>query len=83
MAFYGVGFDPTESLSELEAYRKRNDFAYQAAVPASRIVPDLGVRVQSTKIAMDGNGIIVYRAGKGGGNQATWRKVFADLAAGQ
>lgn len=83
MDFYGVGFDPTETLNELEAYRERNEFVYQTAVPASRVVPDFGVTVHSTKVALDGSGIIVYRAGKGGGNEAAWRQVFADLAAGR
>ncbi len=78
-----MGFDPTETLDELEAYRQRNEFVYQTAVPASRVVPDFGITVQSSKVAMNGGGIIVYRAGKGGGNEATWRQVFADLAAGQ
>ena len=78
-----MGFDPTETLTELEAYRDRNNFVYQAAVPASRVVPDFRVTVQSTKVAMDGSGIIVYRGGKGSGGEAAWRKVFADLAAGQ
>ncbi len=56
---------------------------YQSAAPIGRIVPDFGITVQSSKVAMDGSGIIVYRAGKGGGNAATWRQVFADLAAGR
>ena len=83
MDFYGVGFDPTETLDELESYRERNDFVYQAAVGVGRIIPTFNVRSQSTKVAMDGSGVIVYRAGKSGGSDADWRKVFADLAAGQ
>lgn len=76
-----MGFDPTETIDELEAYRERNGFVYQAAVPLSRIAPDFGVTKQSAKVAIDGSGIIVYRAGSGG--ESAWRQVFADLAAGQ
>ena len=83
MDFYGVGFDPTESLDELEAYRDRNDFVYRTAVPVGSVVPDFRVTVQSTKVAMDGSGVITYRAGKSGGNEAAWRAVFANLASGR
>ena len=83
MDFYGIGIDPSETLDELEAYRDRNGFVYQAAAPVGRVVADFRVTVQSTKVAMDGSGIIVYRGGKGSGGEAAWRKVFADLAAGQ
>ena len=83
MDFYGVGFDPSETIDELESYRISNNFVYQAAVGVDRIIPNFNVRAQSTKVAMDGSGIITYRAGKGGGSDADWRKVFADLAADQ
>ena len=33
-------------------------------------------------MAIDADGIITYRDGYNGGNEGTWRKVLADLAAG-
>ena len=83
MDFYGVGYDATETIDELEAYRIRNEFVYQAAVPVGRVITTFNVRSQSSKMAIDGNGIIVYRGGKGAGSDGEWRKVLADLAAGQ
>ena len=78
-----MGFDPTETLDELEAYRESNDFVYRTTVPVGKVVPTFNVRVQSTKIAIDGGGIITYRGGKGAGSDDAWRTVFADLAAGR
>ncbi len=83
MDFYGVGYDATETIDELEAYRIRNEFVYQAAVPVGRVITTFNVRSQSSKMAIDGNGIIVYRGGKGAGSDDEWRTVFANLAAGQ
>ncbi|MEC9238974.1 MAG: hypothetical protein VX654_12765 [Chloroflexota bacterium] len=41
-----------------------------------------GLRVlqQSTKIALDHQGIITYRAGYADGGAHKWREVFSDLA---
>ena len=83
MNFYGVGFDPTETLEELEAYRTSNEFVYEAAVSVGRVIPTLNIRSQSSKMAIDGSGIIVYRGGYSDGSEAAWRTVFANLAAGQ
>ena len=42
---------------------------------------DMKVLVQSTKIAIDAQGVIVYRDGYGRGGEDVWRQVFKDLAA--
>jgi hypothetical protein len=41
---------------------------------------DLGVTIQSTKIAFDSRGMITYREGMGQGNDEEWRRVFTELA---
>ena len=82
MDFYGVGFDPTQPIDELEAYKVSNGFVYQTAVPVSRVLPDLRITGHSTKIAMNGSGIITYKAGKGTA-PSDWSTLFAKLATGQ
>jgi hypothetical protein len=42
----------------------------------------LGVLVQSTKVAFDASGEIVYRDGFGKGDGATWRRLFENLSGG-
>ena len=50
------------------------------AEPAGTMLKDLKVFVQSTKIAVDSQGVIIYRDGYGQGGADTWRQVFQELA---
>ena len=45
-----------------------------------KTIADLRVLKQSTKVAIDGTGVISYRAGFGSGDVDEWAKVFSDLA---
>ena len=81
--FYAIGTfsKRIESLETLENYRQRQGHPWPVANPAdAAILQSLGVTVQSTKIAFDGNGVITYRDGFSGGDPAVWRQVLADLA---
>lgn len=53
---------------------------WQDAEPLGRMLVDLNVRTQSTKIAVDAQGIITYRQGYGRGDPMTWRRVFTELS---
>lgn len=80
--FYAVGTfsKRIESLETLEDYRQRQGHPWPVANPAeAAVLQNLGVTVQSTKIAFDGNGVIIYRDGFGGGDPQTWRQVFDQL----
>ena len=80
VAFYAVGQDPTESLGEMEQYRERQGYPWPVAEPIDKMLIDLRVLQQSTKIAVDARGIITYRAGYGRGDPDTWWQVFQGLA---
>lgn len=73
--------DPSEKLEKLEAYREREGHPWLVAEPQGPMLRDLKVLVQSTKVAVDPNGVIIYREGYGQGGEETWRQVFEDLAA--
>ena len=45
------------------------------------MLKDFNVTRQSTKVAIDANGIIVYRAGIGQGDSNEWHGVFIELSA--
>lgn len=45
----------------------------------TKMMDAFGVTVQSTKIAIDNNGVVVYRAGYGQGTIEEWYSVFHDL----
>ncbi len=81
--FYAIGTfsKRIESLETLESYRQKQGHPWPVANPTdAAILQDLGVTVQSTKIAFDGNGVITYRDGFGDGDPEAWRQVFAELA---
>lgn len=76
VAFYAVGSDPGESLERLESYRKQQGYPWPVATAQGNLLRDLNVLVQSTKVAFDSSGVIVYRAGYGQGGPQEWREVF-------
>ena len=80
--FYAVGQDPSESLKKMERYRKEQGYPWPVAETDSSTLRKLGVLQTSTKVAVDGRGIINYRAVHGGGNPETWRNVFEQLSRG-
>jgi FKBP-type peptidyl-prolyl cis-trans isomerase 2 len=81
--FYAVGSDPTEPLERLENFRQAQEHPWPVAVGDGNVLRELEVLVQSTKVAFDSEGVIVYRSGYGQGGPEEWRRVFADLAESQ
>ena len=81
VTLYSVGSDPFESLGQLVTDHASNDYPGTVAVPYGRMLRDLNVLTQSTKIAIDSTGVITYRAGYGRGNPGEWSRVFENLAA--
>ena len=78
--FYMVGQDLTETLEEMEQYRVRQGYTWPAAQPPRSMLIDLKVLQQSTKLAIDSEGLITYRDGYRKGSDITWRKVLQELA---
>ena len=79
VVFYAVGQDPTETLDDLERTRKERGYTWPVAEPVGKMLADLRVLQESTKIAFDDDGVIVYRK-RGGGDIAAWPGVFRKLA---
>ena len=82
--FYAVGtfIKAVEDVDRLENHRQRNGFPWPVANPVNEreALANLNVASQSTKIAFDSRGVIVYRDGFGGGDVDVWKQVFSDLA---
>ena len=81
VAFYLVGSDPTQTVDLLEKDRQKQDYPWPVAGIGSSGLRDLHVLQQSTKIAIDGNGVITYRDGFGRGDLDKWRNALEDLTA--
>ncbi len=80
--FYIVGSDPSQTLDKLEANRQDEGYPGAVAEIADTGLRDLKIIKQSTKIALDGNGVITYRDSFGQGNIDVWGQVLTDLASG-
>ena len=75
---YAVAFN--EPLSDLQSYQNESGHAGTVARAVGNMVRDFRVTQQSTKVAIDGNGVITYRSGYGRGSAAEWAAVLQELA---
>ncbi len=74
IVFISVGVDPTESMADLVQYKNQHGHPWTVAQPVGKMIADLRVTSQSTKIAFNSSGIITYRDGYGKGNKEIWAK---------
>lgn len=83
--FYAIGVHPNvvEDMETLESYRAERDQPWLVATAPSTVMAELGVTIQSTKIAFDSEGTIVYREGMGQGSDEEWHRVFTELSQAQ
>ena len=70
-----------ETVETLEQDRQRNGYPWPVAELTDSGLRDFKVVRQSTKIAIDPEGIITYRAGFNKGGLKEWQSVFESLAA--
>ena len=78
--FYAVNMDPIEDVAKLEEFGENQGYPWPIASSDRDTLSDLDVTYQSTKVAIDGNGVIIYRDRMGGGDPDTWRDVFQKLS---
>ena len=81
VAFFAVNIDPSDDLDSIAEFGKRNGYPWPMAQPGGEMLKSFRVTKQSTKVAFGADGVIVYRAGFGGGNANEWRELFRQLAA--
>ena len=77
--FYAIGQSPFESIDQLESYRVKEGYPWPIAEVNLDTLKELRVLRQSTKIVLDHQGVITYRAGYADGGADKWREVFSDL----
>ncbi|MDA0770254.1 MAG: hypothetical protein O2821_08540 [Chloroflexi bacterium] len=78
VSLYLVRADPSEDLEYLEEYRKKNEYPWPVSIPDDDMLSNFRVISQSTKVAVNGDGIITYRDGYGRGGDS-WEDVFSEL----
>ena len=80
--FYAVNADPSDSFESVAAFGQSNGYPWPMAQPDGEMIRSFRITKHSTKVAFGADGVIVYRAGFGGGNANEWRELFRQLAAG-
>ena len=79
MAFVAVGFDTTESLAKLAAYRESSGLPWTVASAPREVAVQYAVRVQSTKFGIDRDGVVVWASGYGTSDTGVWEERFQQL----
>ena len=77
--FYAIGQSQFETMDQLEDDRIKHSYPWRIAKIDHGVLKELRVLQQSTKIAIDHQGIVSYSAGYGEGDVRKWRQVFFNL----
>ena len=77
--FYAIGYSRFETIAQLEYDRINQGYPWPIAKVEHNVLRNLRVLQQSSKIALDHQGIITYSAGYADGGVNKWHEVFSDL----
>ena len=80
--FYAVNIDPTDDFDRLEEFKAEEGYPWPLTHSDRKAMDALDVIRQSSKLAYDSDGIIVYREKMAGGDADVWRELFEDLSSG-
>ena len=76
-----MGVDPTEE-SKIAGFHEQSGFPWTTSPGDPTMIVEYGIRAQASKVALDHNGVIVYKPGSGSTGEAEWHRLFQELAAG-
>ncbi len=78
--FYALSYDLFVELSELVRYRDGQDHPWPVAKAPAAMLPQYNIVQQSTKVAIDRDGVILFREGYGVEDAETWHRLFRELS---
>ena len=78
--FYAISQSEVETMDQLEHDRIKQGYPWPIAKVDGDVLKKLKVLQQSTKIALDHQGVILYRGGYAEGGVDKWREVLSNLA---
>ena len=79
VAVVAVDTDPNEGLEEVRSYRDSHGYTFPMAVTHSDTIRSYKVTSQSTKVAIDRNGVVQVRSGYGTRGKGWWQDLFTQL----
>ncbi len=80
MQVLAVSTDPGDDNDAIRSYKDQNEFPWPMAPTSPEMVRAYGVRAQSTKFAIDADGIIAYTKGYGNAGEAEWIRILESVA---
>ena len=79
--FYAVGWEPFVELSDLVSFKNKQGHPWPVALAPPTLFPQYNVLQHSTKVAIDRDGVIVFREGYGVNvSDTSWRNLFQELS---
>ena len=79
VAFFAVNIDSSLDLAKLQEFSKENGYPWRVGQSDIKMLKAFDVTIQSTKIAIGKDGVIVYRAGYGEGTSQEWASVLGNM----
>ena len=75
-----IDVDSFENADRIREFRDSRGYSWHMAIAHRDVILDYKVIAQSTKVAVDRNGVIRFRAGFGTKSEGWWEEVFSKLA---
>ena len=76
LVFVAVDVGYGRDLKDLHVFVWQEGYPWSVEVVGREVLLGLDVKVQSTKIAIDADGRVIYRAGYGEGTNEEWLSIF-------
>ena len=80
VGFYAVNVDTGEGLDSLIRHGDEEGHLWPVAQAPAAMLPQYDARHVPTKLAIDGNGVIVFRGGYSVESAEAWLQVFQELS---
>ncbi len=81
MQVLAVSIDPGDDADKISRYQDQYDFRWPMALTSREMLVAYGVRQQSTKFAIDADGIVTYTRGPGNAGKDGWTRILEDRGA--
>jgi hypothetical protein len=79
VAFIAADIDPSDTVDMVRAYEQSKGFSWTYALAPRQTLEKLNVTETDTKYLVRRDGVIVYAAGWGRHDAATWRAALEEL----
>lgn len=76
VAFIAVDVDPSESADTIISYAEQQGYPWEMAVHHGDVQSAFGVSRQPSKVFIDGDGVITFRAAGRSNNADQWREAL-------